>query len=205
MKNSRQKNYDMSILGLLTAIMVIMMYTPLGTLNLPFMSITIAHIPILIVTLLLGLKQGLILALIFGSISMFKAITAPVSILDPLFANPLISILPRLMIPITTHYVYVGLLSLSNKFKNKTSIIADAVKSKYFRTTTAVIVGNLTNTFFVYLSIYLFVRSDFEIATGKSAVAAIIGLVSTSTFIKTIIVVFITVPIVLRVKLRRQN
>ena len=189
MQNSRQKNFDITILGLLTAIMVIMMYTPLGTLPLGFMSITIAHIPILIATILLGLKQGLILGLIFGSISMFKAITAPVAVLDPLFANPLISILPRLMIPITTHYVYLALKNVN----------------KYIRVASAVIVGNLTNTFFVYLSIYLFVRADFEAATGKTAIAAIIGLVSTSTLIKTVIVVLITVPIVLRIKVKKPK
>lgn len=189
MQNSRQRNFDITILGLLTAIMVIMMYTPLGTLPLGFMSITIAHIPILIATILLGLKQGLILALIFGSISMFKAITAPVAVLDPLFANPLISILPRLMIPITTHYMYLALKKAN----------------EYFRVAGAVIVGNLTNTFFVYLSIYLFVRADFEAATGKTAIAAIIGLVSSSTLIKTIIVVLITVPIVLRIKVKKKK
>ena len=189
MNRSRERNYRIAILGLLTAIMLIMMVTPFGTLNFGIISITIAHIPILLATLMLGLKEGLIMALIFGSLSMLKAITAPEGILDPLFQNPLISIAPRLMIPITTHYTAKALSKLDNIIK----------------TTIAVIVGNLTNTFFVYLSMYLFVKDQFEAISGKSAITTILGLVSTSTLIKTVIVVIITVPIVLRVKVNRQQ
>lgn len=189
MNKTRERNYNLAILGLLTAIMLIMAMTPLGTIPLGVISITIAHIPILLATLMLGLKEGLIMALIFGSLSMLKAITAPEGLLDPLFQNPLISIAPRMMIPITTYY--------TSKLFSKTS--------KYISTTVSVIVGNLTNTFFVYLSMYLFVRDKFEALSGKSALATIISLVSTSTLIKTVIVVIITVPIVLRVKVNRKT
>lgn len=188
MSQSKNKNYDIAILGLLTAIMIILGITPFGTISLGAISITIAHIPILVATLMLGLKEGLILALIFGLFSMSKAYLAPVGILDPLFQNPLIAIAPRLMIPIMTHLMSNATKSLSKTLSN----------------TLAVITGNLSNTFFVYLSMYLFVRDKFEFLTGKSAMVAIIGLVSTSTIIKTVIVVIITVPIVTRIKLHRN-
>ncbi len=185
MNKSKIKNYDIAILGLLTAIMLILGLTPFGTISFGAISITIAHIPILVATLLLGLKEGLILGLIFGVFSMTKAFVAPVGLLDPLFQNPLISIAPRLMIPIMTHLMAKTTAGLS----------------KNLSATLSVIVGNLSNTFFVYLSMYLFVKDKFELAAGKSALTAIIGLVSTSTFIKTIIVVIITVPIVTRIKI----
>lgn len=189
MNKSRERNFNIAILGLLTAIMIIMMLTPFGTLSFGIISITIAHIPILLATLMLGLKEGLIMALIFGLMSMSKAIMAPEGILDPLFQNPLISIVPRMMIPITTYY--------TSKLLSKTN--------KYVATTLSVIVGNLTNTFFVYFSMYLFVKDQFEALMGKSAMTAILGLVSTSTLIKTVIVVLITVPIVLRVKVNKPK
>lgn len=188
MSTSKQKNYNIAILGLLTAVMLIMGLTPFGTISFGAVSITIAHIPILVATIMLGLKEGLILALMFGVFSMSKAFLAPVGLLDPLFQNPLIAILPRLMIPIMTHIVKLATIKLNKTLSN----------------TLAVIVGNLSNTFFVYLSMYLFVRDKFEAAAGKSALVAIIGLVSTSTFIKTIIVVIITVPIVTRIKLHKR-
>ncbi|NLC55125.1 MAG: ECF transporter S component [Erysipelothrix sp.] len=188
MSQSKKKNFNIAILGLLTAIMLILGLTPFGTISFGAISITIAHIPILVATLMLGLKEGFMLALIFGVFSMTKAYLAPVGLLDPLFQNPLISIAPRLMIPIMTH-----LMAQATKSLNKT-----------VGATLAVITGNLSNTFFVYLSMYLFVRDKFEIAAGKSAITAIIGLVSTSTFIKTIIVVIITVPIVTRIKVPKH-
>lgn len=188
MSVSKQKNFDIAILGLLTAIMLIMGLTPFGTISFGAISITIAHIPILVATLLLGLREGLILGLIFGIFSMTKAYLAPVGVLDPLFQNPLISILPRLMIPIMTHLAFKATSHLN----------------KNISATISVIVGNLSNTFFVYLSMYLFVKDKFELAAGKSALTAIIGLVSTSTLIKTVIVVIITVPIVTRIKIRKH-
>lgn len=189
MNKSRERNYNIAILGLLTAIMLIMMLTPFGTLSFGVISITIAHIPILLATLMLGLKEGLTMAFIFGTLSMLKAITAPEALLDPLFQNPLISIVPRLMIPITTYYT-------AKLFSKANNII---------KTTIAVIVGNLTNTFFVYLSMYLFVKDQFEAISGKSAITTILSLISTSTLIKTVIVVLITVPIVLRIKIKPKK
>ena len=188
MSREKSKIFDIAVLGLLVAMMLIMAVTPLGTIPIGAISITIAHIPILLATLMLGLSQGLTIAFIFGLFSMSVAYLAPTTILDPLFQNPLISILPRLMIPITTYYV--------NKLFSKTN--------RTLQTTIAVVVGNLTNTFFVYLSMYLFVRTKFETIMNKSALSAILSLVSTTTLIKTVVVVIITVPIVLRVKLKRN-
>lgn len=188
MSKSKQKNFNIAILGLLTAIMVIMGLTPFGTISFGAISITIAHIPILVATIMLGLKEGLILALVFGIFSMSKAFLAPVGLLDPLFQNPLIAIAPRLMIPIMTHLVKLATMKLNKTLSN----------------TFAVIIGNLSNTFFVYLSMFLFVKDKFEAMAGKSAITAIIGLVSTSTLIKTVIVVVITVPIVTRIKLHQH-
>lgn len=189
MKNQRSKNYEIAVLGLLTAIMIIMGVTPLGTISFGTVSITIAHIPILLATLMLGFHYGFTLALIFGVFSMTKAYLAPAGILDPLFQNPLISILPRLMIPIMTFLSYKLLKNLNQTIRVGISVV----------------VGNLTNTFFVYLSMYLFVKDKFENLMDRSAISAIIGLVSTSTLIKTIVVVIITVPIVMRIKINQPT
>lgn len=151
MSKSKDKNFDIAVLGLLTAIMLIMGLTPLGTISFGAISITIAHIPIIVATLLLGFKEGLIMGFIFGAFSMTKAYLAPVGILDPLFQNPLISIAPRMMIPIMTY-----LTSKLVKRLNKT-----------LGATITVIVGNLSNTFFVYLSMYLFVREALKLQLVK--------------------------------------
>lgn len=182
--------------------MVVMMFTPLGTISFLFISITIAHIPVLIATIMFGLKSGLVLSLLFGGMSMWIAITAPVGILDPLFQNPLISILPRLLIPVATHYTYVGLTSLNEKV-SETNKIVKGMSNPTGRAIISVVVGNLANTFFVYLCIYLFVKERFEQLSGQSALSLIISLISSATLIQTLIIVFISVPVITRIKVKR--
>ena len=81
--HSTESLKTMALTGMLVAITLVMINTPLGRITLPIVSVTIAHIPILIATLCLGLGSGLIVALVFGMASLFIALTSPASILDP--------------------------------------------------------------------------------------------------------------------------
>ena len=188
MSKNKNRNYNIAILGLLVAVMIILWETPLGTIPLGGVTVTISHIPILIATLMLGLKEGLALGLVFGLISMIKAYLTPMTPLDPLFQNPFISVLPRLMIPIMT-YLTAKLTSKLNKTLSATLSAA---------------VGNLSNTFFVFLSMFLLVSDKLEAIGGKSALTLIIEIVSAIAFLETLAVVVITVPIVTRLKIRRK-
>lgn len=181
MEKTTYKYFDLTVLSLMIAITAVLFYSPLGNINIGLISITIAHIPILIITILLGLKPGLINAFAFGLFSLLSALLAPKGLLSPLFINPMISIVPRMMIPVTTFLVY-------HLLKNKNKTLA---------TTLAVILGNLTNTFFVYFSMYIFAGKKVVELTGKNFATVIAGLVGTSTAIKTVIVAVITVPIIL--------
>lgn len=183
------KNYEIAVLGILTAIMIIMWETPLGTIPLGAVSVTIAHIPILVGTILLGFKEGLVLGFIFGLISMIKSYISPMTPLDPFFQNPLISIVPRLMIPIMTHLT----VQATKKINKTLSMIF------------ASIVGNLSNTFFVFLSLYLLVGDKIEAIFNKSALTVIFEIISAVAFLETLFVVLITVPIVTRINLNKKN
>jgi uncharacterized membrane protein len=93
--------------GALGAVSVIMAVTPLGFL--PWFggaSLTIMHIPVIIAAVLEGPVAGTIVGLIFGVTSMVKAAVAPIGPLDPLFTNPLVSVLPRLLIGVVSWGVY---------------------------------------------------------------------------------------------------
>ena len=180
----------MAINAILIAVMIVMMVTPLGRLPLPLVSVTIAHIPILVTVIVFGLYSGLIVAFAFGITSLLLALAAPSSLLDPFFVNPLISVLPRMLIPVTTFLTYRGLSALLKKWPK-----SDAVSAAV-----SIVVGNLTNTFGVYTMLYLiYAKSIFE-TTGESAMSLIITAVSTSTFIKCVVVVIITTPLVLVLK-----
>jgi uncharacterized membrane protein len=61
-------------------------------------SLTIMHVPVIIGAILEGPIVGLGIGLIFGLFSMLQAAIAPTGVLDPLFVNPLLAVLPRLFI-----------------------------------------------------------------------------------------------------------
>lgn len=189
MKNNPSPHSSLKIkvaTAMMITLTIIMALTPIGMIRLPMVSVTIAHVPILITTILLGLYPGLLVALSFGLVSLILAITTPTSILDPFFMNPLISIFPRLLIPITTYFAYKLSKALFSSFRGKDSL-SIAI---------AVIVGNLTNTFAVYTMLYLIYAQDIFLKTGKPALNFIIAAISTSTLLKCILIVIAVVPII---------
>lgn len=189
MSGSSGKTFSTRMLvstAMLIALLVVMWFSPVGRIQLPIVSVTIAHIPILIAAIVFGWQSGLIVALAFGLISLFVALVAPATLLDPFFVNPLISILPRLLIPVTTFLSYRGLSALFGKGR-KGDIIATAI---------SVAIGNLTNTFGVYTMLYLIYARDIFEKTGQSALGLIITAVSTSTLIKCAVVMLLTTPVV---------
>lgn len=177
---------DLTLVSMMVAITVILMFTPVGTIRLPIVSITIAHVPAIITAIVLGPLSGFFVALAFGVSSLFIAITAPTGILDPFFQNPLVSILPRILIPLTAYLVYKGLHKLLGSFK----------AGEYISVSIGVIVGNLTNTFGVYAMLYfVYAKQIFE-KTGKPALNLIITAISTTTLIKTVGIVIVAVPVI---------
>ena len=92
--------------AILAAIEIFLTAADLGFFAIGRIAFTILHIPVFIAVILVGLPQGFILAAIFGLSSMTSAYLHPSGLLDYLFRNPLISVLPRLMIPFAVWLVY---------------------------------------------------------------------------------------------------
>jgi uncharacterized membrane protein len=87
------------VTAVLSAVTIVLGLLPFGG-YIPFfgISITILAIPVIIGAILEGPIVGAGIGLIFGLTSMYQAATAPKSPLDPLFVNPLLSVLPRMLI-----------------------------------------------------------------------------------------------------------
>ena len=122
--------------GLMGAIAILLGVTRLGFIG-PFpplimVSATILHVPAIIGGVMEGPVVGLIVGLIFGVFSLLQAPTEapPVNLW---FSNPLVSVLPRLFVGVTSAYVYLAL-------RKTNEIVALAV---------AGLVGTLTNTVLV--------------------------------------------------------
>lgn len=113
-------------LALLIAIELLLGYTPLGFIPLPFASITTMHIPVIITSIILGPLYGSTLGLTFGLISLFKAISNPglsflSGLLSPFTSGaPIYSIIiclaPRILLGIIPFYTYKA---LSKFIKNR--------------------------------------------------------------------------------------
>ena len=115
MKKEKKFNVrSMTIVGVLGAISVVLGMTPLGFIPVGPTRATIMHIPVIIGAIIEGPIVGALVGLIFGMFSIFQAVTNPTPV-SFVFLNPLVSVLPRVLIGIITYYVYSGLKKLGNK------------------------------------------------------------------------------------------
>ncbi len=82
----------------LSALIIVLGITKLGLIPLgPAASITILHVPIILAACLCGLPSALFTGAVFGIMSLVQAAMSPSGALDPLFVNPLVSVLPRML------------------------------------------------------------------------------------------------------------
>ena len=131
---------QLTIAGMLIGITIFMGLTRLGFIPLPTgVNLTIMHIPVIIGAILEGPLVGSIIGFAFGLFSMYQAFTAP-GLFSFWFWNPVIAILPRVLIGLVSYYTYKF---LKERFK-KASIGA------------AAIAGTLINTIGVLSLAYLF-------------------------------------------------
>lgn len=110
-KNNIRKLVVSSMLG---AITIVLGLTPLGFIPLGIINATTMHIPVIVGAILEGPIVGASIGLIFGVSSLVKAFLAPGPI-SFVFYNPLVSILPRVLIGVVSYYVYDILNKRSEK------------------------------------------------------------------------------------------
>lgn len=129
MNNNSQPNnptHSIVITALMAAISIVLGWTHWGLI--PWFggaALTILHIPAIIAALIAGPISGAAVGLIFGFFSMVQAAVAPTGPADVWFTNPLLSILPRLLIGPSAWMVYRFL----KKFPSIGLAVAGAVGS----------------------------------------------------------------------------
>ena len=90
--------------AMMIAVTLVLGSTPLGLIRTPILTATTLHIPVIIATLVLGLKAGMITGLVFGVQSLLSNLTST-SFFGPFFVNPLVSVLPRILFPVCVYGV----------------------------------------------------------------------------------------------------
>ena len=130
-------------LGLLIALITLMTFIPnIGYIQTGLFSITTIHIPVIIGAALMGPVGGLVLGLTWGLTSYFYALTVG-TIEAAIFLNPMVSIVPRILVGLIVSYVALG---LKRWFK-----VSPAIQASF-----VALLGTLSNTVLVLSAIFIF-------------------------------------------------
>lgn len=190
MKKYSTKNFV--IMSFLIALSVLLDISPIGTLRLPIVNATIAHIPTIIGGIIGGPLMGGIVGFSFGMSSLLRNLTMPTSILAFAFINPLVSVLPRILVGITSYYVYTAIKKISNDYYG---IIIGAA------------VGSITNTVGVLGMMYIFYAQQIveKLNPEKTAKVILLGIVAAHGVPEMIVAAILTVIIVKSIKRIYKN
>lgn len=176
------------IIAMLSSISIFLGVSGLGFIRLPAFSLTIMHLPVIIGAIIEGPFVGAAVGLMFGLFSMYQAITAP-NLTSFLFLNPIIALVPRVLIGLVAYYTYAF---LKNKLKKlKLSIGFAAVLATLTNT-----VGVLGLTYILYLEQY---AQALNISTNVVG-TTLLGVASTNGLLEAAASALIAVPVVIGIK-----
>jgi len=187
LKNRRLSIRQMTMIGMLSAISIFLGITGLGFIPLPTMRATIMHVPVIIGAIIEGPVVGALVGLVFGLFSMYQNFTAP-GPTSFIFWNPIIAIIPRVLVGIVAYYVYRALYS-----KIKKESISIAIAS---------LLASFTNTAGVLSLAYLFYLEKYSAALGinpDTAAVAIAGIGITNGIPEAIVSSVICVPVIIAI------
>lgn len=187
-----------AVVGILSALTLTLALVPqIGFITIPGLGIqiTIVHIPVIIAGIIEGPVVGGLVGLIFGLSSLYTALTSPSPVAFA-FLNPLVSVLPRILIGVMSWYGYRALTVIT---KDRIRPVSVGV---------AAIIGTSTNTVGVLGMIYLLYARQFLEALGIvdiSPLLVIFGLALPNYPVELIAAVILAVPVALAVKKMRRE
>ncbi|MDD4163872.1 MAG: ECF transporter S component [Eubacteriales bacterium] len=175
---NRSRTLHLTLLAMLSAIIVLMAFTPLGYLKVGLVEITFLTVPVVIGAIILGPLDGAILGAVFGLTSFAQcfgtsAFGAAILGISPVFTF-IVCLVPRILIGIISGYLSKWLE------KKQVEDIINYVFSS--------LAGALTNTvFFVGLVILLFGQTDYIQSFGDSLIKIIGAFITTNAVIEAIV------------------
>ncbi len=151
----RQRTFQMVLSAMFIAMIILQSFVPfLGNIPLVALNITIIHITVIVGGIVLGPQVGFFLGFTWGVCSLLVAYTSANILSFMIFSNPLISILPRLLMG--------GLVAL---FYHKATKL---IESDRLRMAVTGFLGSIMNTVFVLSSIYLLMGNQYAELKGKT-------------------------------------
>ncbi len=194
MKSTKIKNT--TLFSFFLAIELILLFTPLGFLRIGPLSATLMHIPVIIISIIMGTKYGTFLGLIFGISSIAVATFSPditafcfspfvtVGNISGNWSSLIVAIVPRLLIGICTATTF----KLVHKKMNIT-----------FSTIIAALIGSLVNTLLVLALIYTLFGKSYAVAINvpySTLIHVLLTIIFTNGIFEAIIASIITTAVV---------
>lgn len=160
-QESLSRNRKLALVGAFSALVIVLSITNLGFITFsPVISITILQIPVILAATLGGFAEGVFVGAVMGIMSLVKAAMSPSGVLDPLFVNPLCSVLPRILLGIVAWFVW-KVLNLIPKMPKTLSAAIDGF------------VATFCHTLMVYGCIFIFEGSDMRAALEQMGMAGV--------------------------------
>ena len=199
MATNWSKATSLTMLGMFTAIIFLLNFTPLGFVLLPFGRATTLHIPVIVGSIIMGPKYGAILGFMFGAASLMTATMAPVLssfVFSPFIpvpgtdrGNPLALVVafgPRILVGVIPWYIY--------KWLGK--ITPERFQMVHLPITAAI--GSLSNTLLVMHLWYFIFREPWAYARGEpvSAMYPVVTAIIASAGLAEAVVAAVIVPAV---------
>ena len=164
MRNSKVKN--LVLYALFIALIFALGLSPLGFIYLPFASITITHIPVIVGAFLFGVKGGALFGFFFGLTSLIQCFMAPDMIAMIVLGTEtgfgiynILLILVVLFVPRILTGVFAALVYKALSRKKADSLLAMGVSA---------VVGSLTNTVLLLGALYVFAFEQSALGFGLS-------------------------------------
>lgn len=150
----------------MSALIIMLGITKLGLIPLgPAASITILHVPIILAACFIGLPSALFTGAVFGIMSLVQSAMSPSGVLDPLFVNPLVSVLPRVL----TGLIAWALWFAFNKLPKIPKMVSAGITA---------FLATVCHTLLVIGSLYLFQGAATREGMGGLGYFAVIGVLA---------------------------
>ena len=151
---SQNKTNQLVKLSVFVAIIIIQSWVPmLGNIPTPVLSITYIHVTVILATLWLGWKEGVLVGTAWGLNSWIRALTAPVSPINAqVLSDVMVSVLPRMLMPL----ILAGLIVVFKSWSKNPRLVGALAGFS----------GSFLNTFLVLGAIVLFKQEVYMTIKG---------------------------------------
>lgn len=196
MNNSRKRTKYLVLLTMFCSIEIVLMLTPLGFIPIGPVRATTMHIPVILAGMLMGIKGGAIVGLVFGLSSVVvNTITPTITsfVFTPFyslgdyhgnFMSLVIAIGPRVLLGVLSAILY-------SWFKNKkTKVVGSAITS---------LICTIFHSVLVLGMIYVFFGPSYASAKGVDSselFALLLGVITTNGVLEAIVAAIACTPLV---------